>query len=439
MSFNSRVMNTRILVNMALNKYAELVKRDDLSEGIQHQSIAFIDATQTRVRDENNKIARHIDNIKQGLNELVNGVKKFESANQFNYEREMTVDNYLNLLDSLMKVLYGNNTDIPESLVSEVVQLQLKINEEFSSNKQSGTDSISTSLTGDIISVSLWLDNQLSAESLKKLKIEHDTRINRELDTYRDLLDKKLSEISSQYSEGRSQLIASADEHREAFNSSREEMKKEVEEYRNKITHLHTEVESKKTKIEEMTTAASECLNIANGTLKKTSQVGMAGAFQKRREELTYPVIIWFLAFIGFLCVLAYIGVDIVQFAFMKPSENAEVSMVQLISKLAVSFPAIWGAWFSAKQYSHASQLQEDYAYKVSIAMTYHGYKDEAGLVDEKMSEKLLDSMIAQFSDNPVRLYQNNNSASVLEAMLKNDKFSDIINSAKNGVSGSAK
>ena len=71
--------------------------------------------------------------------------------------------------------------------------------------------------------------------------------------------------------------------------------------------------------------------------------------------------------------------------------------------------------------------------------MTYHGYKDEAGLVDEKMSGKLLDSMISQFSENPVRLYQNNNSASVFEAMLKNDKFSDIINSAKSGVSGSAK
>ena len=439
MSFDSRVMRTRILVNMALNKYMELVNNNSSSEEIEHQSIVFKDATLIRVRDEYNKILSHINNIKQGLDELVSGVKKLEGAAKFSYELEMVVDNYLVLLDLLMKVLYGQNAKISENIVSEVFQLQHKISDELRSNKRFSDETITTNLMGDVISLNLWLDSSVSAAALQKVKSENENRINRELDTYRDLLDKKLSDISIQYNEGRSQLIASADEHRDMLNLSREEMKKEVEEYRDKITHLQTDIESKKADINEVVTAALECLKIADGALKKTSQVGMAGAFQKRREELKYPVIIWFLSFVGFLCALAYIGFDIVQFAFMKSSENTEVSMVQLISKLAVSFPAIWGAWFSAKQYSHASQLQEDYAYKVSIAMTYHGYKDEAGLVDEKMSGKLLDSMISQFSENPVRLYQNNNSASVFEAMLKNDKFSDIINSAKSGVSGSAK
>lgn len=71
--------------------------------------------------------------------------------------------------------------------------------------------------------------------------------------------------------------------------------------------------------------------------------------------------------------------------------------------------------------------------------MTYHGYKSETADVNEEMSGKLLESIIAQFSDNPVRLYKNDNSNSVIESILKNDKLSDIINSAKNGVSGSAK
>lgn len=439
MSINSRVMKARILVNMALNKYSELVKGNDISEEILLQSIEFKDATLIRVKNERNKISLHLNNMLEGLDKLEREINELESARKYSYQKEMIVDDYLSLLEPLLKWLFKSNDDISESIVSDVFKLMVDINECIGLNKQSKFDDVMTDLMGRVISLGMRVDAAIGAIPLEKIKIENNTRIDLELDKYRASLNEKLSEISSKYSEGRRLLIEGADEHRELFNSSKEEMKKEVEIYRDKITQLHAEFESKKSNIEGLVAAASECLNIANGALKKTSQVGMAGAFQKRRQELRYPVVIWGVAFIGFLCALAYIGVDIVQFAFMNPSDNENVSIVQLISKLAVSFPAIWGAWFSAKQYSHASQLQEDYAYKVSIAMTYHGYKDEAGLVDEKMSGKLLDSMISQFSENPVRLYQNSNSASVLEAVLKNDKISDIINSAKNGVSSSAK
>ncbi len=115
-------------------------------------------------------------------------------------------------------------------------------------------------------------------------------------------------------------------------------------------------------------------------------------------------------------------------------STNSEVkSTAEVISRLAITLPFIWGAWFSAKQYNHISQLREDYAYKVAVAMTYHGYKNEAQEINSTMNEKLLESIVAQFSENPVRLYRNDNVASVFEAVIKNNKMSEVITAIKGG------
>lgn len=352
---------------------------------------------------------------------------------------EFIIKSYLSLIERVLQVLIGTPlisiTDYESiervlMLVNDIGKLSRTIVLD-----RAISDNTEFSLMTRIEELKLKFDSEFNSSITKEALANSLYKVDSEINKVKKSLNDKLNEIVKEYSSGREQLIDSAEQYKSDFLSFKELMEIEVKEYKNKISNLYVEVESKDTKVQEVLTSAEACLQIVRGILKETSQAGMAGAFQERRNSLKTPMIIWFIAFFVCLCGLTFIGVVFVMSAFSSEIKTA----VELVSKIAITFPLVWGAWFSAKQYSHVSQLREDYAYKVAVAMTYHGYKDEAADVNNEMSGKLLDSIIAQFSDNPVRLYKNNDSVSVVEAMLKNDKFSDIINSAKNGVSGSAK
>ncbi|WP_368229386.1 hypothetical protein [Aeromonas sp. R10-1] len=161
----------------------------------------------------------------------------------------------------------------------------------------------------------------------------------------------------------------------------------------------------------------------ADGILKLASQEGMASAFQKRHDDLKWPEIRWLTLFAFALIGLTVFGVWFVETVF----STKGIDFAEVVSRIAISIPLVWLAWFSAKQYNHVSKLREDYAYKVAVAMAYHGYKDEAGQVDSEMSGKLLENIILHFADNPVRLYRNDNSASIIEALIRNNKVSEVV------------
>lgn len=169
--------------------------------------------------------------------------------------------------------------------------------------------------------------------------------------------------------------------------------------------------------------AYEEAIKKANGILTLASQEGMASAFQKRHDNLKRPM--WFSGAMFALLLVSLVASSwyFIDFAF----SAKEKTVAELMSRLTISLPLIWGAWFSAKQYNHVSRLREDYAYKVAVAMAYHGYKDEAGHVNSEMSGKLLDNIILHFAENPVRLYRNDSSASIVESIVKNNKFAEII------------
>ncbi|MGL5071155.1 MAG: hypothetical protein ACRC61_07810, partial [Aeromonas salmonicida] len=89
-----------------------------------------------------------------------------------------------------------------------------------------------------------------------------------------------------------------------------------------------------------------------------------------------------------------------------------------------------WMAWFSGRQFGHASKLRQDYAYKSAVAMAYQGYKEEANGVGSDMHGRLLENIVLHFAENPVRLYDKCESSSPLEEIINKipkEKLSDII------------
>lgn len=357
-------------------------------------------------------------------------------------EYELLIANYLHLNRSVFEVKIGISTFDVESFrsVEKLMSLSDEIVKsiQFFAKERTLLSDVEKSLIPNVIELLMMFNLEVVAFPMKLEGDQNLIRIDREFDTIKASLDSKLGEVSRQYSEGRASLLASVEEYKKNINLIIEDAEGRLEGFATNLDNFNLDVENKKIEIEDAMKSANEYLVLAEGMLKVSSQVGMAAAFQRRHDALKWPVILWFITFFGCLSGLTMLGVTIVQDVFTTAPVvelgtvlTEKVSLVEFLSRLAISFPLIWGAWFSAKQYSHISQLREDYAYKVAIAMTYHGYKDEAGNVDEKMGGKLLDSIISQFSDNPVRLYRNNNDASVFEAMIKNDKVSDIMNAAQ--------
>lgn len=173
----------------------------------------------------------------------------------------------------------------------------------------------------------------------------------------------------------------------------------------------------------------NDAVKKADGILKLASQEGMASAFQKRHDDLKWPEIRWISLFTFSLIALAVFGAWFVETVFSAKG----IGIAEIISRISISIPLVWLAWFSGKQFNHVTRLREDYAYKVAVAMAYHGYKDEAGQIDSEMSGKLLENIILHFADNPVRLYKNDNSASMIEAVIKNNKLAEVVTAIRGG------
>ncbi len=146
---------------------------------------------------------------------------------------------------------------------------------------------------------------------------------------------------------------------------------------------------------------------------KAANKQGMASAFQERRTSLRWPMYSWMFVYSTALISLFIGGIWFFQYAV------SEKDIIDIAFRLPVSLPIIWLAWFSAKQYSHISRLREDYAYKGAVAMAYHGYKDETQKSDNGMHDKLLENIIFHFSENPVRLYEKNETSSPLEDFIR--------------------
>ncbi|WAF72013.1 hypothetical protein NRK99_18870 [Aeromonas dhakensis] len=199
---------------------------------------------------------------------------------------------------------------------------------------------------------------------------------------------------------------------------------------------------SRKESIEEAFTAAN--------------RKGMASSFSAMANGLKLPMFIWGAVFVSTLLLMTLFGynittsnidispqmVDVVKSKDTanqddKPgaqNNNKEELWTSAPLKILLISPLIWLAWFSGRQYGHASKLRQDYSYKSAVAMAYHGYKEEASSINAEMHEKLLENIVSHFSENPVRLYEKCESASPVEELLSKlvkEKPSEIIKAIK--------
>ncbi|WDV26422.1 hypothetical protein [Aeromonas caviae] len=283
----------------------------------------------------------------------------------------------------------------------------------------------------NVLKSKVRLEREKEFSIIGMIQVDLNKRVDYEIDQFRKDARQEINDVGIKYSEGRNDIINTFKKYDNDVSLLLKNAKSSLDKYNIDGDKIISSIQSKKSSINSLMLAVETQLKLAEGILKDTSQLGMARAFKERHSALKFPMWFWIISFFSCLGLLTNVSVMFVDFVL---STNSEVkSTAEVISRLAITLPFIWGAWFSAKQYNHISQLREDYAYKVAVAMTYHGYKNEAQEINSTMNEKLLESIVAQFSENPVRLYRNDNVASVFEAVIKNNKMSEVITAIKGG------
>lgn len=340
---------------------------------------------------------------------------------------------YFKLLEDVLVSLSVRYHSISLNLVVEIlshIDSVIRVADEVIKKEFISSD-IDKVIFPNVLKSKVRFEKERDFSVIGMIQVDLNKKIEFEIDHIRKDVRKEINDVDAKYSEGRNDLINTFKKYDDDVASLLKKAKDSLNRYKVDGDVIISNIQNKKSSIDSMMLSIEAQLKLAEGILKDTSQLGMARAFKERHSALKFPMWFWIISFFSCLGLLTNVSVMFVDFVF---STNSEVkSTAEVISRLAITLPFIWGAWFSAKQYNHISQLREDYAYKVAVAMTYHGYKNEAQEVNSQMNEKLLESIVAQFSENPVRLYRNDNVASVFEAVIKNNKMSEVISAIKGG------
>ena len=340
---------------------------------------------------------------------------------------------YFKLLDDIFLSLYVTPHGVSFNLVSETlsyIEDVTRVTDEVLNNRFLSAD-IEKTIFPNILKSRYRLEYEKNIRAIGIVQVEVNKKIENEMDDIYKDIKVKINDVDAKYSEGRNEIINTFKEYENKVDLLLTKASDAFKKHQIDSDEIICDIQNKKSSIDALITSIEAQVKLTEGILKDTSQLGMARAFKERHSALMIPMWFWIISFFSCLGLLTNVSVMFVDFVFSSKSELK--STAEVISRLAITLPFIWGAWFSAKQYNHVNQLREDYAYKVAVAMTYHGYKDEAQQANSQLNEKLLESIVAQFSENPVRLYRRDNSASLFEAVIKNNKLSEIISSIKGG------
>lgn len=96
-------------------------------------------------------------------------------------------------------------------------------------------------------------------------------------------------------------------------------------------------------------------------------------------------------------------------------------------SFLSIAAP-VWLSWVATKQINQRSKLQEDYAFKASVATAYEGYRREAARFDKKLEARLFGSALTRLEEAPLRLVEGDVYGSPWHELVAHPSFKDALN-----------
>ena len=137
------------------------------------------------------------------------------------------------------------------------------------------------------------------------------------------------------------------------------------------------------------------------GLLPGATSAGLAKSYYDQKKSYKTPNIIWSIVFIVTMVGMVYYAVQT-----LNESTDLSSSIRNILSRAPFFIPTIWLALFSSRQQSQNRRLEQEYAYKESLAKSYDGYKREIEKLPtsperEEIMEKLVRSMVDAAGFNP--------------------------------------
>ncbi len=212
-----------------------------------------------------------------------------------------------------------------------------------------------------------------------------------------------------------------------------------VNEYNSEISDIEEKVSAFETKVFGKTTEDEESLKFKLNNLKTqheelhgewegkyetlttkiedllpgATSAGLAKSYYDQKNSYKWPNIIW-------SAVFALTMIGMVYYAIQTISESTDLGNVfmNILSRAPFFIPTIWLALFASKQQSQNRRLEQEYAYKESLAKSYDGYKREIeNLLESEEKNEIMEKLVRTMIDTA-----GFNPSSTLEKQSHNDK-----------------
>lgn len=211
-----------------------------------------------------------------------------------------------------------------------------------------------------------------------------------------------------------------------------------IKEISGEIEVLHTKISAESTMIEEALKKLrgvddhfAKANEKIDGLLTNASKIGLAKSFQDRRKSLEDTQKLWGVIFLAGIALM--VGGVIFEQGILPPIVGKNgVDINAVLVRMLFAAPLVWLTWFAARQFGNNARLIEDYAFKESSALAYHGYKNEfLGDQDHETLTVLRKVAAENFGANPSRMLSGQEAASplheLLEGALKKESFDKIV------------
>ena len=216
--------------------------------------------------------------------------------------------------------------------------------------------------------------------------------------------------------------------------NSAQELADQVKEDSETVVKAKSQVEENIQSIEEkiatMIQSAEGILAKSEHALRGATAVGLAKAFEARKQSLSKAGMWWTIGLAFALFTALGIGwerVNTLKEVLTGDKSSIIIIVNALLAIIGIGAP-VWFAWLSTKQIGTTFRLAEDYAFKASVAQAYEGYRTEATDIDEEMRTRLFSAALDRFEEAPIRLVDPSYHSSPLDEALNNPGVRSALN-----------
>lgn len=329
--------------------------------------------TEQEIKDLQDKYAKILSDCQTKLNTISNIAINATSK-----------ENDINLLNTRISELKGHAESGHGSITSLLQEVQ-NTKSQIDGHLQKISETV-----GTVTSKQQELDNHYNSFLAKPSEREF-SKLEKINSTYQKIIEdgENSDKISSKLKEYNTALFGNSDTKTPGLKTT--------------IENYELEIKNKKAEWENSYKALIEKIE---GLLPGATSIGLAKAYQDQGRKYRIPYWLWSTIFI-----LMTSGMIVFAIYSLHDSTSIADAFIKIISRIPFFVPAIWLAVFSSKQQSQSRRLQEEYAYKETLAKSYEGYKREieklpASTEKNKMLEKLLGTIVNMAEYNPSQTLQ---------------------------------